>query len=269
MDQTAALERAGFWRRFWALAVDLFIVGALVQTIAIPAYIFSDGRIQSAGVIRTKQCVALPSVPHMPPGFEFPFKDPPNYATICILSFFGLETARILEIGRETHTGDKNSIITTSGGTWVRYPLDRHNRIGAYPLDLIIPPIFFLLRLLFDGGPGTVGRRLLGIRLVKALATEILSPGIGASARRYAILAIPFALVWVIQVYAGLFATIAMLPRLLPLTIGTGLIALVVAIIAIVSIVRRRDTFYDRFAGTAVVRTSRSKAGPADPGPTE
>jgi len=80
--------------------------------------------------------------------------------------------------------------------------------------------------------------------------------------RRYAALALPLAPVWIWSSYAALFPGPELVdPRLYWLCwVATGISLLIAALEAADSIIRRRDAFYDRIAGTSVLRLDEKKA---------
>jgi hypothetical protein len=83
--------------------------------------------------------------------------------------------------------------------------------------------------------------------------------------RRYAALALPLAPAWIWSAYAALFPGQELLGTTLYWLFwaGTGIPLLIAALLAADSIIRRRDAFYDRFAGTRVLRLDRKNAAVA------
>ena len=101
-------QRGGFWRRLLALVIDTVMVGIafglLLQTLAIPAYSLSHGRIQYSEWARWTECKSVPI-----PAEDVTEDFHPNVATECVSTFFGYPVSHTLTVGEETRTANGHS----------------------------------------------------------------------------------------------------------------------------------------------------------------
>jgi hypothetical protein len=240
--------RAGFWRRAAALFIDLFVIGLIVQVITIFAYGPSGGRVQSSGVLGALSRAECQMLSALPPGIEVPASFQANYAGECVLSIFGYPMGHVIIVGRHTDHGAVQTDVT------VTFDVDDQRTVIRWPsLDLLVLPIVILLRLLLDRGKGGLGRRMVGIRLVRAGETESEPASMSALAKRYAAFAFIYAPLWLVFLYQGFFPGFALFDRMLPVLIGAVALTALLILGMVVTIIRRRDAFYDRIAQTRVM----------------
>jgi hypothetical protein len=260
-DLTDSVEflRGGFWRRALALFVDLVAVVAVLQVTALALFPLSNGHVQfSAGLLYTLNCEYLEKAPK---GLSISVEFDANSIADCQQSLLGLPTSRALSVSRIT----RDSAVTKV--TQIRHMLDADGKpASGLPLDILILPLLIALRFALDriGGSlvgGSPGRRICGIRLSSGWNGQYPPPAASVN-RRYLALALPLAPVWIWSSCAALFPGPELVdPRLYWLCwVGTGIPLLIAALEAADSIIRRRDAFYDRFAGTSVLHLGEKKA---------
>jgi hypothetical protein len=240
------LARGGFWRRVFAIVVDLVAVGAVLQFAALALFPLSNGRVQFSGPFYAYDCRQLEAVPEgVPVAAEFGA----NSITDCRQSLFGLPTARNVNLNRITQDGDVIKVAQ------VRHMLDARGKpVRGWPLEIFILPLLIGMRFWFDHGRGSPGRRLCGLRLADGM--DGLQPPPTALNGRYAALVLPLAPFWLWSALG------ALVPGSEPMSglmyslcwIMTGFPLIIATLEAADSIIRRRDTFYDRFAQTTVLR---------------
>jgi hypothetical protein len=263
-DPTNSVEgvRGGFWRRALAVFIDLIAISAVLQVAALVLFPLTNGHVQfSGGPLHGLTCQKLASVPK---GVSIPPEFNANSITDCQQSLLGLPTARTLRVSRITRDGAVTKVAQ------IRQRLDADGQpTPGLPLDLFVLPLLIAVRFALDriGGSlagGSLGRRICRIRLSNGSDGQYPPPTTAVS-RRYAALALPLAPAWIWSAYAALFPGQALLgttPYWL-FWAGTGIPLLIAALVAADSIIRRRDAFYDRFAGTRVLRLDRKNAGVA------
>jgi hypothetical protein len=255
-DLTDSVEcvRGGFWRRALAVSIDLIAISAVLQVVALLLFPLTHGQVQfSGGPLYGLNCQKLASVPD---GVSIPPEFNANSMTDCQQSLLGLPTARTLWVSRITKDGAVTKVAQ------IRHRLDADGKPTAgLPLDIFVLPLLIALRLALDRIEGSIGRRICRIRLSNGLDGQYPPPTKSVS-RRYAALALPLAPAWIWSAYAALFPGQELLGATLYwlLWAGTGIPLLIAALLAADSIIRRRDAFYDRFAGTSVLRLDRKNA---------
>jgi hypothetical protein len=247
--------RGGFWRRALAVIIDVAAIGIVLQLAALVLFPLSNGRVQfSAGAFQAFNCQRLEAAPE---GVSIPAEFGVNSITDCRQSLFGLTAARGLNLNRITQDGAVTKVVQ------IRHMLDVNGKpVRGWPLEIFILPLLIGLRYGLDHGGGSLGRRICGIRLADAM--DGLEPSSASVSGRYLALALPLLPLWIWSARAALF------PGSVPsstathwLWIVTGFPLLIAALEAADSIVRRGDTFYDRFAQTAVLRFQQKQAAPA------
>jgi hypothetical protein len=260
-DRTDSVElvRGGFWQRAPAVLIDLIAVSALVQAVALVLFPLTTGQVQFSGGPRYGlNCQKLASVPQ---GVSIPADFNVNSIADCQQSPLGLPTARTLRVSPIT----KDGAVTKVAQNRQRLDADGKSTPGL-PLDIFVVPLLIALRFALDrtGGSlvgGSLGRRMCRIRLSNGLDGHTPPPATSVR-RRYAALALPLAPAWIWSAYAALFTGQELLGTTLYSLFwaGTGILLLIAALLAVDSIIHRRDAFYDRFAGTSVLRLDQKNA---------
>jgi uncharacterized RDD family membrane protein YckC len=252
-DQThrVEFERGGVWRRASALLIDVIAISAVLQLLAVALFPLSHGRVQfTGGLIYGTSCDKLEKVPD---GASVPADFGANSITDCRQSLFGLTSARLLRVSRIIRDG----AITKE--VWIVRMLDADGvPTAGLELDLLLLPLLLGLRLALDRGRGSPGRRFCRLRLANPANGEV--PSLVALTRRYAVLlaALCPALIW--SLYAS-FATSSLEPTLLlSVQVAVGIPVLFLALQALYAAFWRKDAWYDRLAGTSVLRVDRDGA---------
>jgi hypothetical protein len=246
-DVTDSVEfvRGGFWRRALAILIDLIAIGAVLQLAALVLFPLSNGHVQfSSGPFHALNCQNLESVPE-PLAISAEFG--PNSITDCRRTLFGLPTARTLNLSRITEDGGVTKVAQ------VRHMLDADGMpVRGWPLEIFILPLLIALRFWLDHGRGSPGRRICRLRLADGM--DRLPPPPTSLNGRYAALALPLAPLWLWSAYGALFPGQELGTAMYWLYwVATVLPLLIATLEAADSIIRRRDTFYDRFAQTSVL----------------
>lgn len=251
MVVVATLQRAGFWRRLGSATIDIIVIAIVLQLLTMLLFPLSGGRIQGSGVVSTTACEELSAIPAditLPAGFQ------PDRSGICERSWLGVTLSRSAIFAQRTTQG----LLTTT--TRYAYALNSKGAaVHALYTDWLGWPAWLLLRWWFDSKEWSFSRKIMRIRLSRVVSADSMLPN-RVVTKRYLVFALPFTLAWALQICAGL------LPEYLldgPTaywiwTVGPGLLTLIAALAAAVSMIRKRDTFYDRPAGTCV-----RKVGPA------
>ena len=246
-------ERGGFWRRAGALVIDLLALMAALQLLAMVLFPLTGGRVQFAGGIYGYSCQKLDAVPV---GISIPAEFKPDTITDCRQMLFGGTSARVLRAIRNTQSG------TVTKTAFHAFLLDADGKPLRGPsLDSLLLPLLFALRYLFDRAGGSVGRRICRIRLSDAGCGNY-PPTNSPLNRRYAALLLPLApyVLW-----SSFGAWLPWAQSLGPdarliCSIMLGIPALIALLAALQQVIRRRDTWYDRFAATGVLRVDEHRA---------
>ncbi|WP_154070811.1 RDD family protein [Bradyrhizobium lablabi] len=245
-------QRSGFWRRAFALMIDGIIVTLLVQCLAMALFPLTGGRVQFANGFNLMYCDKLDAVPA---GVNVPADFGATDITDCRQGPVpGLPSSRMLRVNRFTQNGAVTTTVTIG-----RF-LDADGRlIAPLTLDSMVLPLLLLLRFLFDRGRGTPGRRICRIRLGVAADGQIPPPA-AVVTRRYAALAATLApiLLWAMLYdwLIGAKATGSGWPLLV--TIVLAIPALITLLEALHAAAFGSDAWYDRLAGTRMLRVTKS-----------
>jgi hypothetical protein len=254
LTDSVEFERGGFWRRALALLADAIIVTVILQLLAFALYPLSNGRVQFVSGVAMLHCDKLDAVPK---GVTVPADFDATSITDCRHTLFGLTSARIVTVARATQNG---AITTTK---FISHSLDAQGKPIVGPtLDGLIWILLLAMRSAFDrGSRGTPARRLCRVRLSNAADGQSPPPAPTVT-RRYAVLTLPLLplLIWSLmlqpimcaEAVASIWLTLGMI---LPAVVLLGAVGL-----AVVAIIQRRDTWYDRFAGTSVLALDRDHA---------
>jgi hypothetical protein len=239
-------ERGGFWRRAGALVIDLVALMAALQLLATVLFPLTNGQVQFAGGFYGYSCHKLDSVPE---GVSIPAEFKPDAITDCRQVLLGGTSARVLRVARNTQAG---AITKTAFHTFL---LDAYGKpIKVPPLDSLLLPLLFALRYLFDRVGGSVGRRICRVRLADAGCGNY-PPANSPLNRRYAALLLPLAPYVLWSSFDSLLPGVHSLgpDARLVCSIILGIPALIALLAALQEIIRRKDTWYDRFAVTSVL----------------
>jgi uncharacterized RDD family membrane protein YckC len=231
-EGTPALVRAGFFDRGFASLIDALLLLLVAQLAAALAYALSGGSIQTASFLSPQTCLQVASPPT---GIEAPpFQ--PTMMLDCRYGFPGLPSARsfiavgIEQSGTTTLLRQSFTALDESG-----------RRVTPLSLPLLWLPLLLLYKLAFEGGAGTTpGKRLLGMRVLDRAARPA---GIGRVATRNLLLIGPVLALATAQV--SLDWAIASV---------TSTASVLLGVLIAGELLLRRDTWYDRIAGTAVLR---------------
>lgn len=244
------MQPARVWRRGVALAIDYFIIIAVLQVVAIVLFPLTGGRIQSGGLVQISECRWPPSAT-----LQFPYASsaPRTLANVttardCWVGPWGLRHAHVLKLERSRAIADGITLTTRA-----IIPLDAHSRaVPVLWLDALILPLLVLFRIYFESRSGaTLGKRLLGLRVL----SDAKPPLRAQAVTRNLVLFLPFV---PLAVLAGglLFLSPFSLGPNLTVAIASGLASFGAATWAIAVAVVARGTGigpHDRWAGTKVV----------------
>jgi hypothetical protein len=211
------------------------------------AYDLSGGRLQAPaelGIVTHTICLSLPAPP---PGLEVPPEPGPNYARDCVSDLFGHPVTHEIAIGRET---EPDAVTADEPLT---FRVDDESRPVRLPaLDIFVLPATILWRWWLDRGKGSLGRRIFGVR-VSVGTTEATPAALGRLAKRYGAIALIFAPLWLLALSEDLSPRHALAEGMLVELAAVAVTGSLV-LASVVAIVRRKETIYDRFAGTRVMR---------------
>jgi len=236
--QSLLPERGGFWRRLGALFVDALIIAVGLQLLGIPAYEMSGGRVQSDILSHT----ISHNLSAVPAAVKIPSESEPNYIYECVGSWFGFPTAQWITVIYQPQpqaAADTEAIVLVDADG---------QPLGDFSLDLqmLLIPVLLVYRIGCERRRGqTIGKRLTRVRVIQiAPGTGRFSPAI----KRNLALFLPM-----------IFTSLA--PIEMPRSLWLELIAAVIFCgvfggVIVWQIATRRDTYYDKAAGTAVVRVT-------------
>jgi uncharacterized RDD family membrane protein YckC len=253
LTDSVEFERGGFWRRALALAIDLAAICLVLELATLALFPLTNGRLQFSGGMFAEHCQELASVPE---GLSVAAEFGANSITDCRNSLMGLPASRVLSVSRITRDGTVTKVVT------IGYLLDAEGKpTRGLPLDVLMLPLLLALRFGFDRRRGSPGRRLCRIRLANGADGEWPPPA-SAVKRRYVALALPLLPFWTWSAYAALFPgpELAFTSLFWLCSIAAGLPLLIAALQVLDSIIHRRDTYYDRFANTCVLRLDKENS---------
>lgn len=243
------LLRGGFWRRIIAWCVDMTIVILLLQIGGIVGYALTDGRIQASSGFGSVLCVGRAEPPA---GLPIPESFRVDFVTECTTSLFGATHSKVAKVGRRTRVEN----IRREESVDAR--LDAAGRyVSTLDLSIFILPLFAAMRIFFERGGGrTFGRRLTGLRLISRDDVILEGRRLGF---RYAWMFAPLAPGVVFAAWAKTQPPFGLWERLdLSQFFETWAMIVAPTVLAVVwaaiDMARRRDAYYDRLVGGAVVR---------------
>jgi RDD family len=242
----AEYELGGFWRRLLALLIDAVAIAFILQLAAFAAFPLSHGRVQYLGGIVALTCDKLDKVPE---GISVPDDFGPTSINDCRRGLFGLISGRTLLITRTSQVG----AITTM--RQIVRTLDSYgNPVDVLAVDFLFVPLLLALRFAFDLGRGSPGRRICRLRLATVSGAEL--PSAARLGYRYLVQFAPL----LIATFCGLGIGAFPEGSRLWIRIAIMLPTLVLAVVAIIAICRRKQAYYDRFAGTCMLRLDNAGA---------
>jgi RDD family len=246
---TSGLPRAGFWRRWLSLIIDILVVIIPFQMLAAVLFVTSAGMIQmNTGLFQT--CETGKTIPQ---GLDPPPPQDSNFFRVCETSFFGATTGAMLTVGRVTGEGNNTTRVVQT------YMLDEDGAtIKATSIDWIYQLCLtvYLVVMIWKTGR-TLGGRIAGIRVVDTRSPETSGVPLGKTIIRYLAILIGAVPALALLVYAivaggdGPHATFT--PDLFRLIPFAAVIGGIWAIVLIVQVALKTDPIYDRLAGTAVL----------------
>ena len=234
--QSLLPERGGFWRRLGALFVDALIIAVGLQLLGIPAYEMSGGRVQSDILSHT----ISHNLSAVPAAVKIPSESEPNYIYECVGSWFGFPTAQWITVIYQPQPqagADTEAIVLVDADG---------QPLGDFSLDLqmLLIPVLLVYRIGCERRRGqTIGKRLTRVRVIQiAPGTGRFSPAI----KRNLALFLPMIFTGVAPLEMPLWL------ELIAAVIFCGVLGGVI----VWQMATRRDTYYDKAAGTAVVRVT-------------
>jgi hypothetical protein len=250
VDATTESPRAGCWRRFLSIVIDVIVVTLPFQAVAAVLFAATAGYIQmQSGFF--KACQDGKDIPQAlsPP--------PPRdsyFMRVCRTSFFGATTGATLIVGRVTKEGATTTNVIQT------YLLDKDGTvINGHSIDRIVQLglLVYLVAMIRNTG------KTLGARVAKVKVIDIANPGAAGVPLRKAILRYLAMFIGSVPVFAVLLYRLAVAGANADAMFTDGffqwfaiaaLIGAAWAIVLIIQIARKTDPVYDRLAGTAVLR---------------
>jgi hypothetical protein len=246
---TGELPRAGFWRRFAGNIIDTIVVFIPFPIIGAVLFAVTAGTVQlDSGISSCEQGTAIPQGLNPPPPHDS------NYMQVCRFSLLGATTGAVLTVARVTR--NQNSTTTVSEG----YMLDKDgNPVNGKSIDWIfqLALVAYLIGMFWKTGR-TVGCRAMRMKLIDTRNLAAVGVPLGKAIGRYVAMflgAVPaLALLLYGFVTVGHNADALFTPQFFQWFMYAALIGGIWAIVLIVQVARKRDPYYDRMAGTAVVK---------------
>jgi RDD family len=249
-DAALDLPRGGCWRRWLATLIDCLVVMIPFQILAVVLFNLTAGMVQMDSGLYSF-CAPAEKIP------EFLNPPPPhdsNFARVCRFSFFGMPNGATLTVGRTTH--EASATTTVSQG----YMLDKDGTpISGAAIDWLVQLalLAYLVGMIWKTGR-TVGGRILGLRVIDTTRPDTSKVPIHKAVIRYLAMAIGFVPMFAALAYqyavtnhsADAMFTGDFFRWFAYAAVFGGLWAIVL----IMQIAMKTDPFYDRLAGTAVVR---------------
>jgi hypothetical protein len=250
LDATTDLPRAGFWRRWLATVIDTIVVMLPFQILAAVLFSVTAGMVQMDSGFYTF-CSPAENVPQSlnpsPPHDS-------NFAHVCRVSFFGATTGVVLTVGRITREG--SATTTVSQG----YMLDKDGTpVHGTSIDWIVELVLlvYLVWMIWQTGR-TLGARVVRLKVVDATEPSALGVPVQKAITRYLAMAIGFVPAFAILIYQYVTtsgsADTMFTGNFFRWFIYAGVVGLLWLLVLIFQIARKTDPFYDRWAGTMVIR---------------
>jgi membrane associated rhomboid family serine protease/lipoprotein NlpI len=240
------VDRAGIWRRGFALLVDLIVVEVVLQLIAAVLLPLSNGHVIDTNSVFT----SCESATVQPAGVTIPAAFESGTRSICTQSILGLPTSRQYVVQNQS----RGSLTTTTALNFTIDPAGRFTT--AIDIALFQGVVLVLMRWALDRYTGaSLGRRLARIRLVRFAGSDDPEVVHAALMRRYVLFALPLIPALIANVVLGFCELLGSEPhpvvsavvgvaQHVPLWIGLACV--------LPAILRHREAFYDEPCGTAV-----------------
>jgi uncharacterized RDD family membrane protein YckC len=248
---TTELPRAGFWRRWLSLIIDLVIVMLPFQMLAAGLFATTDGRIQMDSGFFTV-CQGGKTIPE---GLDPPPPHDSNVMRVCRVSFFGATTGAVLTVGRVTKEG------TTTTSVSQGYMLDADGKpIKGTSIDGIVQLalLAYLVGMIWKTGR-TLGARAVGVRVVDTSDPQRRGVPVLKAALRYLVMFLGAAPALALLAFQyetkGSSADAIFTAGFFQMFVIAGLVGAVWTVVLIVQIAWKTDPVYDRLAGTAVLKS--------------
>lgn len=225
-----------------------------LQILVALIFSLSNGYIQGNFGIMGSSCTALNA---LPPGLQTQIANP-THATDCRKSFFGFDISRVLVVSRV----EEGDLTTTLSETfWLDSAGHLTDRAG-YDVTWIAILVLLIYFVVLEARYGvTIGKKAIGIRVIRVAAPQISGVGLGrAIARRFAwqIGGIPYLLTQVPMFWyrydAEALSSLVNSPVYLSASYAAMAVFAVWLAWIVISMARKRDPVYDRIIGTAVIR---------------
>jgi uncharacterized RDD family membrane protein YckC len=245
--------RAGFWRRFLALLIDMAVVLVPLQVLVAILFAQTNGTVQgSYGITYTRCAEAV-----IPEGLVL--QPPPpagaDSAMVCSVYFLGFETARTLTVSKTTQDGN----VTTSVFQAYSLSADGFPRDDVFQTDWLAVLLLLAYLVTLECRTGiTVGKRILGIRVFDTDDLDRIGLPLRKAILRQLAMWLGSAPMLLVAIAGALSSSEAGFanPGLFLTGIGvTGIAGFAWLIWILVSVSNKRDPIYDRLVGTSVFRT--------------
>lgn len=249
--QTAESPRAGFWRRFLSLLIDIIVVTIPFQAVATVLFAATAGHVQMQSGFYT----ACQDGKNIPQALSPPPPHDSNFMRVCRTSLFGATSGATLTVGRVTKEGTTTTTVSQT------YLLDKDGTvINGHSIDWIVQLglLAYLVAMIRSSGK-TLGARVVGVKVIDTANPGAAGVPLGKAILRYLAMfigAVPaFALLLYGLAVSGGSADAMFTAGFFQLLIVALLLSAIWSIVLIVQVARKTDPYYDRLAGTAVVRS--------------
>jgi uncharacterized RDD family membrane protein YckC len=243
--------RGGFWRRVFAVLVDMMLVTFIVAIIGVPLYEPTGGAVRVGNTVFNATHCSSTTLNR--PDVQLPADFKPTGAAICVRTFFGQEHDRILLIQQVTRSG------TVIHSRTISQPVDAQDRVvRVFYLDYLTLLLIVIYLFICEWRFGTtLGKSILRLH-VRSLGGAPMTRSQAAIRSLARLLWFAPLLVFIllaIVLAPGQFTTLVSDNLFTILAVGLGW--LLVFFLNFVLTVRRRILpWHDRWAGTEVVRNA-------------
>jgi hypothetical protein len=252
LDVTTEPRRGGFWRRWLSGIIDIVIVMLPFSALAAILFSMTAGMVQmDNGLFNT--CTTYTDVPKV--ALDPPPPHDANFSRICHFWFFTAKTGSVLIVGRTTKDGNMTTTVNQS------YMLDASDKpIRGYSIDWIVWLALLAYLIIMTCKLGrSLGDRVVNLRVIDTANPAASGVPLAKAFLRYPAMAIGFVPVFALLIWrsiaSGGSADAAFTADAFKWLTAALLLGGVWSIVLIVQVARKRDPYYDRLAGTAVIRT--------------